>query len=654
MADNLAKLKEWTSAVRNLNRDFMDRVAENYRFTVGLQWNPDDVEALDEAGKPHLTYNEILPKLNVLVGEYFENVFEPSILPRRKGTATAGYILQKLLKHCMDLCNGNFEEAAMFLDGISTGIGNIAIDIDDTNDPFNGDAIIRRVSPFNVEWDWSSSDYNPDVSCRFVTEKWWWDINQMVLQYPKKERDLKDAALDRNDDFDHISDLMADRNTGGDYEDVTGAATDLDGVRRQRKEYLVRQTWWKEQERRPHLLDKDEQKRVVVAANKLAMAKQMVAMNPQRYAIKDLVTTTLIKTVYCGDLVLEEVRDPFGANCTRFPIRRFFPYYFDGYWLSPVDSMKDPQREMNKRISQTLHVINSIVRFFFLNKQTGGAKRGEIESFLRQETQVVNYDTEKPELVVPNLFSAITSLSNLSSSNMDIMSRVSSINDIAQGRSEYAGQSGKAIDSLASQFKTSSRHVFSNMSRTRQAVYECLVDLICNTEIYSEWEIKQLVDRDDVVTRQVMNEIQGKLPKPPQPPKQPNPQAIQLVDAMKPGSGALVTMTFEKALAAYQEQKSNYDNAVEVVANKYVYEQIRSLSLGRYGVRISQKPMSQSISLAIFGMMLEMRKMGMVIPDDIMFKASELPEGIKDELIERYQQMMQLQAAAAQPAAGGA
>jgi hypothetical protein len=634
--ETLVLLKQWRGEVRKLNRDLMSRVAENYRFAVGLQWDSEDVSALNDAGKPHLTYNEILPKLNTLFGEYLSNTFEPSVQPKRRGTATAGMVLAKMLKHIMDLCDGNFEEAAMMLDGITTGIGNVAIDIDDTKDLFNGDIVLRRISPFDVEWDWTSSDYNPDVSCRFVTERWEWTREQLKLQYPNMAAEIDSGQLGGKED--DIADMNEDSSIEHD-EQISGLGIDKGAIQASQQLYTVRQTWWKEHERKTVLLDNEQQKVVTVNPAKMGIAQELLAVNPGRFSTKELVLPTLVKTVYCGDLVLENIRNPFGPNINRFPIRRFFPYYFDGYWLSPVDSMKDPQRETNKRISQTLHAINSIVRFFFLNKEQGGAKRKDIDAFLRQETQVVPYGTQPPELVVPNLMGVVASLTELGKVNIDQIGRVSGVTDPSQGRSEYSGQSGTAVNALITEFKQGSRHVFLNMARTRQQVYELMVEMVCNTEVFSIAEMRELVEGDELITRQVLKEIGKQLPPKPQVPPQPNPQALAFVDQVKPGSGAMVQMAFERAVEKFQQDSEQYEMQSQSMAGKYVFDQIRSLSFGRYGVKVSSRAASQTINLLSFYLMVEMRKMGMMVPDDILYKMADLPENIKDELIERSKQM---------------
>jgi hypothetical protein len=58
--------------------------------------------------------------------------------------------------------------------------------------------------------------------------------------------------------------------------------------------------------------------------------------------------------------------------------------------------------------------------------------------------------------------------------------------------------------------------------------------------------------------------------------------------------------------------------------------------------------------LALFQTMLEARKMGLTVPDDIIFEASDWPEKIKAKLAERIKQMqMQASAQPQQPQPAG-
>lgn len=660
--DTIAQLKEWHSSVRTENRDFMARVAENFRFATLWQWGDISSAVTDEqvkeelqrSKKPALTYNEILPKLNILYSQFLENLFEPSVSPRRSGTATAAYVLKALLKHIMDLCDGNYEDAQTFLDGITGGIGNIAVERDYKNNPLSGDIILRRISPFDVLWDWGSSDYNPDKSCRFVTEKWYWTKEQMLLEYPKKPEEINTGGLTEPDNYDTDDITGKQAGTGGDYEDAvlrSDSATDRSEIRRSSKQYEVKQTWWKKHERGPVFIDRVTEKKIVISSAKGAMeqAKARVALEKERYLIRDEINESLVSTTYSGAVMLEEKVNPNGPNCTKYPIRRYFPYYFDGVWFGPVDNLKDPQREVNKRMSQTLHAINSIVRFFFLDKEKGGAVEKTLEALLRQETRVVKYKETPPDLVVANLTAVVAELSKLTGSNTAAMDRISSVSAPSQGRAEYSGQAGYAINQLIQQTNKSAHHCLVNMSRTRQECYEVMVELITNTGTYTEWEMMQIVEEDELITRQVLKEIADRLPPAPQEPQPPNPQVMGYIqqnpDPKYKQLAMAVAVEYESSLARYQEQVKEYERQRSIAAQEYIYEQIQSLSFGRYGTKISQKPMNDTLALGNLMLVLEMRKSGIMVPDDIILKLSNLPEHIKDELIERFKQMQSVQSA---------
>lgn len=643
----ISQMKDFWDSAKDEQKNLETRIRENLRFIVGQHWDPADLQALADAPggpRPALTYNEILPKCNALVGEYLENAQQIQVYPRRGGVKAVANILTHLAKHAMDLCYGEYEEVACFLEGLA-GQSNLAWDITYNNDPFNGDVQLRKVSAFRVVWDHEAREYDPNKSGRFVTEIWYWDKDEIEKTYPGK---FSDEGINFSEADNEENDLFNDPHAS--LEDTyREAKTNYGGSSHtaKNKKHSIRCTWWKSFEMLEYLYSKGDSATAPnlkrLTKKQMPYAKGLLAVNPQKYNIIKRLGPVMHKTVYAGDIVLEDVDNPLG-EITNYPLMRFCPYWIDGYIMGMIDNAKDPQRELNKRMSQTLHIINQMAR---TKKYVQQDETDAIDA-LENGDEIVPYKTTIP--TDANISNIPSGLFQLATANSEAIGRVTGVREPMEGISESKSQSGIALLRLQKQGAKMARPILNNFKMTRNIVYQGIIDLIRNSDVYSMPEIEQIVPKDQMFDKEIIAQAAQQVGPAPQPPRQPNPEILNYIAEKSQADPKYKNLMLAQQINSrknqqqYQQAATAYEQKLKQTALAILSDQLKSWSTGRYGTKVSQQPVSEVLSLTYAQMLLDLKKEGMAIPDDIILEALNHPAA--DKIIERMKQVPAEQGAA--------
>jgi hypothetical protein len=308
----------WRHADAGLVGEFA-RMHEGYRFYTGDQWDLADLEKLQAEKRPALTINLILPIINLLSGIQRQGRQDVTVVARKGGLKALASVYTQVLRHCLDMTDADFEIADAFLDGIIGGKGWLQTDVDYTDDPLSGDLVVRKVSPFAIREDPDATEYDLNKSGKFVIRDEWMDKDALLLNYPAKRADIEAGALD--------------------IDPTSGDVTAENGSLRWR----VRECWWKQFQNRTVLINTmtGAMKRVPRAQQEVANA---ISKQSKHWVVKDWVVPVLNKTVTAGNLVMEDIEDPYGG-VVRFPYTRFCPFWTDGYVMGVVQNGQNLNRK---------------------------------------------------------------------------------------------------------------------------------------------------------------------------------------------------------------------------------------------------------------------------------------------------------------------
>jgi len=482
----VGKLEKFWKEAEEGNSSWLNRAIKNYDFYCGKQWDAKTLAALKKERRPALTINHILPTINLLSGMERENRNDINVLPRKGGNQVVADVFTGLAKHSMDLSNGEFEQSMQFLDGGIGGKGWVKLDISYDKDIINGDLNMSRVSSFDVKEDPNAKTYDLNRTAKYVIEYFWGDKEQTCLLYPNKAEDLED----------YLGEYC--RNGGKDIFEMSGAKqTDTDNLDPSNFRYRIKETWWKSYKNQLFLIDKSNLQFIPVHKSQehvldalLTKDREMAEKErrPLRYNTIERVIPVMNMTTTLGDVVLENIEDPF-SGLTLFPYVRFCPYWADGYTFGVVDNLISPQEEINKTSSGILHILNRTANTGWLNKKIQGAVKSVLETFGSKAGVVIEYGDVPPTKIEPNQVPAGHFVHKQDAVNN--IDRISGLNSASKGQ-EVKQESGIANLRRQQQGMVISNVVFDNYKYTQQIFGETLVEFIRHTNVYSPQEIAEI------------------------------------------------------------------------------------------------------------------------------------------------------------------
>jgi len=489
-SDILRKLRSYFAEGDKGNRPWRTRGRRAKDFYVGKQWDEKDLALLKSEERPALTINEILPIVNLISGLQRQNRQQVKVYPRKGGNAPAADILTELCKHTADISNADYEQSMMFLDGYTTGKGWLELNISYEDDPFNGEILISRRSPFEMIEDPNAKEYDLNKTAKYIIRPFWWDKESIKMSYPKKEKEIAEGLAMMEADLG-----LADIKTV--ETDTYQEEGQIEGTDPKEFRYRVKDNWWRTYEKRRFLINvtnlemkliHDDNKDII----KKIMAKATVAFNPKEYRIKEIVVPVLHQTVTLGGLILENNDDPLNG-VTKYPFYRFCPYWIDGYIFGGVENLESPQQEENKRASQLLHHLNQSANSGWIGPKGWEVENEEdVKAFGSKPGVSIHYnENKKPEKILPTQLSqGHLVLEEDAKSNLRT---ISGVNPNLLGERMTKQESGVAIRERKQQGMVTSEIVFDNFNYTLQLFNTALCDMIRKTDVYSESEIMAIV-----------------------------------------------------------------------------------------------------------------------------------------------------------------
>lgn len=473
------------------NRNWKDRAKEDYKFYWGDQWNEEDKNILKASRKPALTFNRIFPTVNVLSGIERQNRDMVRVYPRKGGTEKVSQALTELVKHTYDTSNAHYGESMMFLDGLICGKGWLTFDIDYQYDPFNGDLVLERESPFRVIEDPDSNSYDLNRDGRFIIRTYWWTEEELIMNFPKKKKEIEGGVLESMKETSPEEIVSTD--DGGYKEPGEIYESAVFGKQKKRK-YKVKEIFWREWKRRDVFINKETYDAVVVQEKnkKLIEKLQEKAGSELNFKIIERVLPFLHKTTMVGNVVLETEEDPFNGF-HQFPFVRFCPYWVDGVTFGVVHNIKDPQREHNKRMSQLLHILNTQPNSGWLGpKGWYAGDEDDLETFGSKPGINIEYMSgKKPEQITAANPSQGHFL--LGENAKQAVKEISGASADLMGHDKTASESGIAMQLRQRQGLLVSECIFDNFAYSRQILGQGLVEIIRESGIYSPQEIKAVL-----------------------------------------------------------------------------------------------------------------------------------------------------------------
>ena len=570
-----AQWDRYTRARDNGHLEYISHAKRCDAFYRGDQWDDSDVAALEAEGRPALTINTVLPTVNTVLGEQSTRRADVQFKPRRNGDAEVAHTLTKLYMQIADSNKLDWVEQQVFSDGlILDGRGYFDVRMD-FSDHVEGEVRITAKDPLDILIDPDAKDSNPE-SWNEVFETKWMTLDEIEELYGKKKAEQLRFIAENGSGMGRDS-IEYEENRFGDLsssDDYLGAGIPSDDEYRNVRALRVIERQHRRMHRIDCFVDPDTgDQRDVPETFSEAKAKKFA----KQYGLNIIskVKRKVRWTVTCDQIVLHDDWSPYNG----FTVVPYFAYFRRGRPFGMVRNLLSPQEQLNKIASQELHIVNTTANSGWMVESGSlvGMTADDLEEHGAETGLVLEYNrgSNPPSKIQPNQIP--TGLDRISQKAALNIKSISGINDSMLG-TDSAEVSGVAIQAKQNRGAIMIQVPLDNLRKTRQYLAERILDLI--QSFYTEQRIIMVTDESD--------------------PMQPREQMV--INEMTP-QGRI----------------------------------INDLTLGEYDVVIATAPARDSFDEVQFAEALNLRQVGVAIPDDAIIEYSHLSK--KGELAKRIRMM---------------
>lgn len=466
-------------------------------FYDGNQLTPEEISELRSRSQPDVVINKIKPQIDLVSG--LRERFKQRIKAFNRNESENDYLasegISEALRFIDQLNKIEFTDSEVFDDGIIDGRGwfHPMVELDDELEP---EVKIVYVPNNDIVVDPDAKEYDLQDG-KNLWHTLWYDEEDLIALFPNKERIIRRAAASfiRSE---NMSSIYTKKYAGDDYLAKLYTEDDVRNLYYDRGQSRLRviNHWYKVREKRTMLLHPElgvgmigagvSQKIIDQSARDIA---EQTGIPPE---FMDRVMPIVKVCTLIGGEELEEKDSPFHHQ--KFP---FIPYtvFKDRETKEPYGLIKqaiDPQREVNKRRSKGLHILNT---------QTIIAEDGAVDDEEKARVEVSRPDG----YIKTNRGFKFEIQRNTELGNAQLQMYEASIREIDEATGinrDLAGfatnaRSGTALDKRIEQGLAVLSKVFTNWKRTKLLLAEQILSLI--QQYWTDEKAIRVTDDQNVV-----------------------------------------------------------------------------------------------------------------------------------------------------------
>jgi len=504
-AEKLKRAKKLFIEASELDNSFQREAREDFEFRDGNQWTEMEKKLLSEDNRPHLTFNLIKSSVDLIMGlnedtkvRYFAAPVEPS-------DDFLCEVLNDTASFVQDKSNAEESEDDAFESAVICGRGWNAVD-------FNPDP--KRLGYIKVEFpSIPVHEVKKDPTSRradlhdagFIFWDKWIAAEDFKIQHPKFKNHM-DEVMDTGLMMDNLTSLEPqmpfDTDNSGE-EDTSDYNTPLDTNyfdRGKRMVRLIHMEYWQAYKRYYGFNPETGQPMEFEKKN----LSQLKLVYPVKFNQEFEYVTIMDKKVrwfqFIGDKILYDDDSPLPYH--GFSVVPCFAYSDvskrTGNNFGIVRLMKDPQREVNKRWSQTLNWLNQQVAPGVYVEESAFVDQGQGEASLKTPGSATllqdgalsnNRILERKVPAFPNAPMA------LEESAQQLMRKVTGINPDLLGMDRGRQEPGVVIRLRQQQGMMLLKPLFKSAQRMKKANFERLLAVIM--EYMPDEQIMSILGQND-------------------------------------------------------------------------------------------------------------------------------------------------------------
>ena len=567
---NLTKAEQLTLAKNQWNaytrardsghEEYVDIAKKCDMYYRGEQWDEFDQQQLDDQGRPALTINTILPTINAVLAEQSTKKADIQFKPRGGGNQEIADVLTQVYAQIADNNKLDWVEQQVFSDGLIQDRGWFDIRID-FSDHIQGEVRIESKDPLDILIDPDAKHYDPRTWNEIFETKWM-SIDEIEEVYGQKQADQLRMLAETGTTLGADSMEFEEERFGDTDEYNYGQQYpgDPENARMLRSIRVIERQYYK-------------LKDCIYYVDAVTGDKREVPSNwnkKKREDFADQFGLEIIEkkmrkvrwTVTADTVVLFDDWSPY-AHFTLVP---YFPYFRRGNPFGMVRNLLSPQEQLNKITSQELHIVNTTANSGWIveNGSLSGMTADDLEEHGAETGLVLEFNrgSTPPAKIPPNQIP--TGLDRLGQKAAQNIKQISGISEAMLGM-DSPEVSGVAIAQKQNRGSLLLQVPLDNLAKTRQYLAEKILQLV--QAYYTEERVVQVTDEQDPYkSRQKLR-----------------------VNEMTPEG-----------------------------------EIINNLTLGEYDVVVGTAPARDNFDEMQFAESIELRKVGVPIPNDMIVEYSHL------------------------------
>ena len=563
----------YTRARDNGHEDYVHLAKKCDMYYRGDQWDEFDMQQLDDQGRPALTINTILPTINAVLAEQSSKKADIQFKPRGGGNQDIADVLTKVYAQIADNNKLDWVEQQVFSDGLIQDRGWFDVRID-FDDHVNGEVRIEAKDPLDILIDPDAKHYDPRTWNEIFETKWM-SIDEIEEQYGQKEADQLRMLAETGTTLGADSMEFEEERYGDTDEYNYGQQYpgDPENARMLRSIRVVERQYYRLKDCMFYVDPITGDKRQIP----YNWSKKKREQFADQFGL-DIIEKKMRKvrwTVTADTVVLFDDWSPYD----HFTLVPFFPYFRRGKPFGMVRNLLSPQEQLNKITSQELHIVNTTANSGWIveNGSLSGMTADDLEEHGAETGLVLEFNrgSTPPAKIPPNQIP--TGLDRLGQKAAQNIKQISGITDAMLGM-DSPEVSGVAINAKQNRGSLLLQVPLDNLAKTRQYLAEKILYLV--QAYYTEERVIQITDESDPY----------------------KPRNKLRVNEMTPEG-----------------------------------QDINDLTIGEYDVVVGTAPARDNFDEMQFAEAIELRQVGVPIPNDMIVEYSHLSR--KADIAERIRQL---------------